>query len=453
MKVKKLHPILYFSLLFIVLVAIQSYFLYNTVLLKKNEIKGKAQEIFEKSAVDYSFLEDTRWDESLYLWQNFESKEAAQKQFTAKMKVMNDSLAPLLQKFIKKKYKETGLKLAFKKELLGVYDKSHHQQIITKPITIYSTNPKPVANYLLSESKWESTYSSSTIISEKDTLNTKNLGDRIDIVRTYEKSVSNLTEHSYIIQQAIYYDILNMNTILFKELWGLFLVSVVLMILVLWLYYQSYKKYKEQRMQVLLLHDTIDNISHEFKTPLATLKIALKQMRFSKNEETLEIMDRQMLRLENLIKPLDDDFGNAEFVTENQVINLLKDIEILYSEINWNISVDLTDSLPMNLFELETILGNLIENSVKYGATSIHVSVHQEFKKVEIKVKDNGMGIAKNEHRKILDKYYRVATHNIHNVKGLGLGLYMVQKIVAKHQGTLTVNSTIGKGCEIIITL
>ncbi|MEG1377751.1 MAG: hypothetical protein RSC81_11785, partial [Myroides sp.] len=178
MKNVRKHPILYFSLLFVVLAAIQSYFLYNTVLLKKNEIKSKAKAIFEKSTVDYSFLEDTRWDESLYLWQEFDSKAAARQHFETEMKSKNDSFARELRAYVKQQYKESGLELAFKKELLGVYDKTYNQQIVSKPIVIYTTNPKSIANYLLSESKWESTQSSSTTETQRDTLNTKSFDDR-----------------------------------------------------------------------------------------------------------------------------------------------------------------------------------------------------------------------------------------------------------------------------------
>ena len=152
MKLKILHPIIYFSLLFVFLVAIQSYFLYNTVLLKQSEIKRKAKEVFEKTTIDYTFLEDTRWDESLYLWRDFESKQIAEKYFISEMKLLNDSISPALTNYTTKQFKETGLKLAFKKVLLSVYDKSHKQQIVTNPIVIYTTQPKPVANYLLSES-------------------------------------------------------------------------------------------------------------------------------------------------------------------------------------------------------------------------------------------------------------------------------------------------------------
>lgn len=454
MKNVRKHPIIYFSLLFVVLAAIQSYFLYNTVLLKKNEIKNKAKEIFEKTTVDYSFLEDTRWDESLYLWQEFDSKAAALQHFETEMKFKNDSLAKELRAYVKQQYKESGLELAFKKELLGVYDKTNNQQIVSKPIVIYTTNPKPIANYLLSESKWESTQSNSTTETQRDTLNTKSFDDRIDIARTYEKSVSKTDEHSYVIQQAMYYDILNMNQILFKELWGLFAVSIFIMIMVLVLYFQSYKKYNDQRKQVLLLHDTIDNISHEFKTPLATLKIASKQIQKAYSTETLTLMDRQINRLEHLLKPLNTEDLQNNHATKKQIVAFTDDYKTLYPNINWHVSIESSnDQLKVNATDIETILGNLMDNSIKYGCKNIQLSIFQNENALKIDVVDDGIGIAANEQKYIFDKYYRVPINNIHSVKGLGVGLYLVSKIAQKYQGTIQVKSNLGKGCHLSIEL
>lgn len=454
MKNVRKHPILYFSLLFVVLAAIQSYFLYNTVLLKKNEIKSKAKEIFEKTTVDYSFLEDTRWDESLYLWQEFDSKAAAQQHFETEMKLKNDSLAKELRAYVKQQYKESGLELAFKKELLGVYDKTNNQQIVSKPIVIYTTNPKPIANYLLSESKWESTQSSSTTETQRDSIDITKMGNRIDIARTYEKSVSKTYERSYVIQQAMYYDVLNMNTILFKELWGLFAVSIFIMIMVLVLYFQAYKKYNEQRKQVLLLHDTIDNISHEFKTPLATLKIASKQIQKAYSTETLTLMDRQINRLEHLLQPLNMEDSQNNHATKAQILEFTDDYKTLYPHINWHVSIEtLTDELPINAADIETVLGNLIDNSIKYGCKNIQLSIFQNENALKIDVVDDGIGIAANEQKYIFDKYYRVPINNIHSVKGLGVGLYLVSKIVQKYQGTIQVKSNLGKGCHLSIEL
>ena len=442
MKPKKRHPIVYFSLLFVVLASIQTYFLHNTVLLKKNEIKSRAKEIMDKANLDYNFWEHEQLEKSLNKTFN-PSNKVHFEAFIKRMQKVNDSLAPTLHQFTEEQFQKTGLKLAFTKQLVKVYDVLAADYIANEPVIIYETNPKPVHNYLLNESKWESYYSASE---------TKTFDD-IDTIDGFKKFLSQDKERNFIVNQMIYYDVLNMNQILFKELWGLFLVSVILMFLVLWLYFQSYKKYKQQKAQVLLLHDTIDNISHEFRTPLATLKVASKQIRLAQKQETFDLMDRQVNRLERLLKPLDANDVSGKTITEKQLNAFLQDYIFLYPEIHWTTNVQLINSTQLNASEIETILGNLMENSIKYGGKILAITVCNAGNRLQIKVKDNGTGIAKAEQHKIFDKYYRIATNNIHNVKGLGVGLYLVQKIVKKHQGTLRIKSDLGKGCEIRIEL
>lgn len=453
MKKQKTHPILYFSLLFVVLVAIQFYFLFNTVVLKTNEIKWQAKEILVGKSIEYTFLEDGDWDERLYELNSFSNESKKREILDDNIAKLKDSVANKIQEFVEQQYEQTGFKLAFKKELIRIYDNNSAQEIIKKPIVLFSTQIQPVKNYLLSESKWESTYSSTFSESEKEIFSSIELNGNNGSSNASQKLDSTNKNLSYTIEQAIYYDVLNMNFILFKQLWGLFLVSIVLLVLVLWLYFQSYKKYNEQRAQVVLLHDTIDNISHEFKTPLATLKIALKQLRFQKTDETLDILDRQIIRLENIVKPLEENFEEHQQVTNDQILSIVTDFERMYPEIQWKFSVEVDERTSMSHFDMETILRNLIENSLKYGGKFIQIDVIQKDEYLEIGVKDDGIGISKYEHQNVLEKYYRVSTNNIHNAKGLGLGLYLVNKIVQKYNGNLTVNSALGQGCEILIRI
>ena len=102
---------------------------------------------------------------------------------------------------------------------------------------------------------------------------------------------------------------------------------------------------------------------------------------------------------------------------------------------------------------METIIKNLCENSVKYGASVIDVKIIDIGNYLEISVSDNGEGIAKNELKSIFEKFYRIQSNNIHNTKGLGLGLYFVQKIVSKYQGKIDVKSEIKVGTEFKINL
>lgn len=444
MKKVSLHPVVYFSFIFLALVLIQSYFLYNTVLLKKNEIKIRSKELLSEKEDDMLFKDDGEWEDKLYTKIYLQLKEGkiSHKELKATFEKINDSLVPILTDFMDSCYESSGLRLAIRKQLNSVTDVTSGKKIVSEPLIFYESNPKPENLYGLSDSKWESNYSS-----------TSTNDGQLPVDRTLMSKNTSEVNVSFLIDQSIYFDVLNMRQILFKELWGLFLGEVLLLLTVLWLYYRSYRSYREQRQQVVLLHDTIDNISHEFRTPLATLKVASRQLKRSYSDDTLALMDRQILRLENLLKPLEDTPKEGQPVSKEQLEMFIGDYSLLHTEILWEVDLDIHETGKITLPEAEVLLGNLIENSMKYGSTVIKVQVQERQDVFTVLVTDNGIGISKEEQSRIFDKYYRIPTENIHNVKGLGVGLYLVRSIVRKYEGTLEVVSDLKKGCSIKIKL
>lgn len=443
MKKSRFNPIVYFAFIFLALVMIQSYFLYNTVLLKKNEIKIRAKKLLDDMEDDMLFTDNGKWEDKLYtkIYLQLKKGEISQKELEDTFKRINDSLVPILKDFTDNCYEKSGIRVAIRKQLNSVTDAASKKKIVSSPLIIYETVPKPENLYGLSDSKWESNYSSTSTSDHQLPV------DRTVVKNTVEVNVS------FLIDQSIYFDVLNMNVILFRELWILFLGEILLLLIVLWLYYLSYKSYYEQRQQVVLLHDTIDNISHEFKTPLATLRVASKQLKRSYSDDTLALMDRQILRLEHLLKPLEDTPQDGQPVTKEQLEMFIGDYSLLHTGILWEVELDIHETVKITLPEAEILLGNLIENSMKYGSTVIKVLVHQQHDDLIIQVSDNGIGISKEEQSRIFDKYYRISTENVHNVKGLGVGLYLVHSIVKKYKGTLEVVSDLKKGCSIKIQL
>jgi signal transduction histidine kinase len=110
-------------------------------------------------------------------------------------------------------------------------------------------------------------------------------------------------------------------------------------------------------------------------------------------------------------------------------------------------------TLVLDKFHLTTAILNVLENAVKYGCNNIQIATSMRNHDFNISIQDDGIGISKNKHSLLFDKFYRVEQGNLHNVKGLGLGLYYVDQIIKAHQGTIAVVSDLGKGAIFNISI
>ncbi|MFC2121147.1 sensor histidine kinase, partial [Bacteroidota bacterium] len=113
-----------------------------------------------------------------------------------------------------------------------------------------------------------------------------------------------------------------------------------------------------------------------------------------------------------------------------------------------------TISIELDEFQITTAINNLLNNAVKYSDNSAEVSIFCYIdKELVIEISDKGIGLNAEQQKQIFDKFYRANTGNIHNVKGLGLGLYYVKKIIEAHKGRIEVISKVGKGSTFTIYL
>ena len=261
------------------------------------------------------------------------------------------------------------------------------------------------------------------------------------------------------------------KSIVYKRMAFLLFASVLLFLIVIGLLYYSIKNLITQKKITAIKTDFINNITHELKTPLATLSIASKSLKKSeiKNNEaifnsTLNIVDRQNERLQKLIDQVMTNSLSAEEIVLNreQVIdneyfkNLIEDFKLSVQQQDVTIVNKVCTPevlLRIDKFHFTTALLNILENAVKYGTESIEISIKTEHKNGEycIKITDNGIGISEKKQTLIFDKFYRVTEGNLHNVKGLGLGLYYTKQIINAHNGTITIESQLHKGTTFTI--
>ncbi|WP_295795551.1 HAMP domain-containing sensor histidine kinase [Mucilaginibacter sp.] len=221
--------------------------------------------------------------------------------------------------------------------------------------------------------------------------------------------------------------------------------------------------------------DFTRNMTHEFKTPIATVSLALESIQkynLAEQPETmqnyLDISRHELQRLDLMVEKALN-IGNEKdaeipFNTE------LYDVQTGLQQVITSMQLQLLNSGSEIVFKpsaepcfvfgdpvhLTNIFYNLVENAIKYSGTGLvlDISCACDDKTVTISFKDNGPGIDKIYHKNIFDKFYRIpADGNTHDIKGTGLGLYYVKQMVERHNGTIKVKSETGNGTCFIITL
>lgn len=242
--------------------------------------------------------------------------------------------------------------------------------------------------------------------------------------------------------------------------------SVVLFLFVIGLLYYSIKGLIEQKKIAEVKTDFINNITHELKTPLATLGIATKSLRNATIksspeafDNTLDIVERQNSRLQKLIdQVLTNSLSaanlvlNKEQLVDNQIFeNLIADFKLAHQHGDVRVINDVYAPevlLRLDRFHFTTAIMNVLENAVKYGKDQTIITVRTKVKNGQyiIEISDNGIGIAPKDQKAIFDKFYRAGDSNVHDVKGLGLGLYFTRQIVKAHQGTIGIESEVNEG-------
>jgi two-component system phosphate regulon sensor histidine kinase PhoR len=435
MILKSKNLIALFASLFMLLLGIQAYFMYKTYQVKEREIYRDVHSKLTRFTDD---LEDKKGlkkasDDSLqYIFIQYNNKEIGKEKFLDLFEENRKKTQDLFSDYVDHKFKKEGYQVAVRVQYLSIVFLPTKTQLIDKPITLFETQNKVVKAGISNTGNWETT-SQSTSDDDK-------------------KIVKN---NSFHVKSQTDFEILNIKSIVFKELTLLFLCCIAILASVLILYIFTVKNLIQQQKQVEVLHTVVDNISHEFKTPIATLKIASKTLAKGWNPETLPLMDRQIIRLESLMLQLHKDEMEEEIAgTKPEDWDFfIQDMTFTYPKVQFEICNEITKELPFDKNLMETVIKNLCENSVKYGASTVKTSIVQYQQNIEIEVSDNGYGMEKKELKNIFEKFYRIQSNNIHNTKGLGLGLYFVKKIVKKYGGTVEVSSRPKEGTTFKISI
>jgi len=259
----------------------------------------------------------------------------------------------------------------------------------------------------------------------------------------------------------------NVNNIIWKQMYWMVAGAVIFTCIIFAAFFITLRALFNQKKLSEIKSDFINNMTHEFKTPLATISLAVDALknekvindrakmdyfsgiikdenkRMNKQVETIlqaALLDKQEIQL------------NEKPVHAHELIHAaINNIQLPLAEKNGKLEIQLnaTNDLIMgDEVHIINIINNLLDNAIKYSREHLLIKLStQNFNShFLIKIEDNGIGMNKETLNRIFEKFYRAHTGNIHNVKGFGLGLSYVKSIVDAHKGKIKAESTIGKG-------
>ena len=250
---------------------------------------------------------------------------------------------------------------------------------------------------------------------------------------------------------------------------GMMGLSVGLILVIVGVFLKTVQMFLRQKKITQVKNDLINNITHEFKTPISTISLACEAL----NEPKLSTEKSSVSRFTKIIKEENDRLKimvetllntaameKSEFDLSKEEIDLhdlIRSAALMYDEAiklkEGEINFDLKaapSTVYCDDFHVTNIIANLIDNAIKYNERKPEITISSKNvnKSIAIIVKDNGIGIPREFQRKIFDTFYRVSSGNVQNVRGFGIGLSYAKKIVEAHGGKISVKSDDGKGSE-----
>jgi len=252
------------------------------------------------------------------------------------------------------------------------------------------------------------------------------------------------------------------------------LFSAFITIVITGAFFLMFRNLRAQQRLMELKNDFISNVTHELKTPIATVSVALEALKNFKamddsklTEEYLEIAQRELDRLsvmtEKVLKASVFESKGIEFTPEKidfdeLLQQVLESSKALLEKRDAKVNVT-RNGTNFNVFgsatHLTSVIHNLLDNALKYSPDKpvINIELKENDQAFTFTIADQGMGIPEEYQKKIFEKFFRVPTGDVHNIKGYGLGLSHVASIVKSHNGRIDVTSEPGKGSQFTVTL
>lgn len=231
-------------------------------------------------------------------------------------------------------------------------------------------------------------------------------------------------------------------------------VSLLISLTVIGVMLYLYRIISQQKELAEIKNDLISNITHEFKTPIATISTAMEGISnfnqandLEKTNKYLGISKDQLKKLNRMVEKLLEtaslDSNELEIAREEvEVVSFTRQIyekfKVISGEKTLSFETDLDEVWSsFDPFHMENAIANLLDNALKYGGDRVQLRLRTAASKLIWEVEDNGGQIQKQEQDRIFDKFYRIPTGNVHDVKGFGIGLYYTKTLIEKHRGSI----------------
>lgn len=278
------------------------------------------------------------------------------------------------------------------------------------------------------------------------------------------------------VNEVLFVSIPNIKSYVLKSLRWRIATSILFTLIILAAFYLTVRTMLRQKKLGEIKNDFINNMTHEFKTPIATISLAVDAMR---NEKVIQ--DREKLGYFSSIIKEENQRMNRQVETilkasqlEKQEVDLNKKPvhvhEVIHDVVdNFVLQLDekqgkvelqlnaTNDLIEADEVHLSNLVNNLVDNAVKYARENvppvIRLTTSSNGKNFTMRIEDNGIGMNRETVKRVFEKFYRAHTGNVHNVKGFGLGLSYVKTLVEAHDGDIKAESTLGKGSTFTVDL
>lgn len=268
----------------------------------------------------------------------------------------------------------------------------------------------------------------------------------------------------------------DVKNIVYKSMRPRIAIAVLFSLIIFAAFFLTIRTMLRQKKMSEIKNDFINNMTHEFKTPIATISLAVDALRNKKVQQDVTkmtffsdiikeenqrmnrqvetilksaLMDRQEIELN--LKPL-----QAHQIIQDVADNFILRLQEKGGELELKLEAT-NDVIEADEVHFSNLINNLMDNAVKYAREDVPprilLNTASNAKKFIIRIEDNGIGMTRETVKRIFEKFYRAHTGNIHNVKGFGLGLSYVKDIIDAHEGTVKVDSVLGRGSVFTIEM